>query len=343
MNHYIIDRDAYYQQLPVPNETIKLYETETELLEAYSYSPARLQYGDHNIWIQDMVSRGITMETCYNSPFPIWLNDNSFHRALPGKNVFVGDVYMGGNLYHFIFDHLARAWWLSKQVPDINKYIFYDNCEPWSRYIISLFFDNVLYVESHYIYLFGDLYFFNNINKYRNEMKDDDPFPRDQLKKRRVHGPALKCPHGFLPELREKILTEIQEFRENNYFTKINKMYVSRRRRDRRGIVNEEEIENLLISKGFKIVYFEDYLPIDQLALWNGADIIITPHGAAQSNMIAQRRNTIVYEFDVKNSEVYQTLAKLLNVNITPIYVLDKISEDKYRCDIHKLKFILEH
>jgi hypothetical protein len=334
MNPYLDNRKLYYSQLPTPAETIPLYETDNVLLEAYRYTPARFSYGDGAIWIQDMNSRGFTMETYAYRPFANWIHNESSNRHLQGVSAFCGDVYICGHMYHYVYDYLARAWWLNQTGKHVDRFLFYDETEPWSRFIISLMLPKVEYVPRHLIHYCDSLYFFNNINNYRNDIHDYDPFPADELKKRRVHGPALKCKEGFLPELRAKVLNEV-----NNYpcAMTFEKVYVSRKNAPRRAILNEVQVENTLISKGFTVLYLEELSPIMQLKLWSSAKVIVTPHGAAESNMIAQSPDTILYEIDTLNSEVYHTLGKLLNVNHTQIYCLNKVSDDKYECDIELL------
>lgn len=90
--------------------------------------------------------------------------------------------------------------------------------------------------------------------------------------------PSLR---GQLVELfRESIVNKdflfaVQE--KSQKFTK--QIFLSRR--DSRKIINENEIENLLIKKGYTKVYIEDYELLDQVAMVSHAESIIAIHGAA--------------------------------------------------------------
>ena len=72
--------------------------------------------------------------------------------------------------------------------------------------------------------------------------------------------------------------------------------YISRGKSENRSIVNESELEQLLMSFGFEICFFEEMDFTDQMRLCNEAEYLIAPHGAGLSNMIAGQPGMHVHE-----------------------------------------------
>lgn len=73
------------------------------------------------------------------------------------------------------------------------------------------------------------------------------------------------------------------------------KLYISRAK-SRRSLPDEREIERVLVSNGFRIVYFEEMSFVDQLKAIRSADIVVSPHGAGLSNLIVAKPRTKVIE-----------------------------------------------
>lgn len=73
------------------------------------------------------------------------------------------------------------------------------------------------------------------------------------------------------------------------------KIYVSRRR-DRRALTNEADIESMLVCRGFRVVYLEDLEVGDQIALFQQVDTVVGTHGAGLANLVWVRPGTRVVE-----------------------------------------------
>lgn len=98
------------------------------------------------------------------------------------------------------------------------------------------------------------------------------------------------------------------------------KLYISRAK-SRRPLANEREIERLFLDNGFKVAYFEDIPLIEQLKAIRSAGIVVTPHGAALSNIVVARPLTRVVEIMTQNyaNSCYGHLASSLGLNYTCI------------------------
>ena len=64
------------------------------------------------------------------------------------------------------------------------------------------------------------------------------------------------------------------------------RLYLSRGSAPRRQILNEEELTRMLVSEGYEVVRPETLTVAEQVALFSEASHIVSPSGAALTNMI---------------------------------------------------------
>ena len=86
-----------------------------------------------------------------------------------------------------------------------------------------------------------------------------------------------------------------------------NKIYIDRSDskfniNNKRIILNEKEIREILLKKKFKIIRLSEYSFKDQIAIFNNAKIIVGNHGAGFANLVFCKRNTKIVEFIDKNT-----------------------------------------
>lgn len=91
-------------------------------------------------------------------------------------------------------------------------------------------------------------------------------------------------------------LQKIYKYLPNKEQVFYEKIYISRLKASSRRITNEVELLLLLDSYGFKRLYLEEYTIVEQIKLFNNANMIVAPHGAGLSNIIFSKPNTIVLE-----------------------------------------------
>jgi capsular polysaccharide biosynthesis protein len=75
-----------------------------------------------------------------------------------------------------------------------------------------------------------------------------------------------------------------------------NKIFISRNKTTKRKFVNEYEVVNLLKSKGFSIVFSEDFSIEEQVAIHANASHIVSAHGANLVNILFCKPGTKVCE-----------------------------------------------
>lgn len=74
------------------------------------------------------------------------------------------------------------------------------------------------------------------------------------------------------------------------------RIYISRASARCRKVENEEEVVNVLKKFEFQVIELETLSFIDQVNLFNSADIVIAPHGSGLSNIVFCRTGTKVIE-----------------------------------------------
>lgn len=104
-------------------------------------------------------------------------------------------------------------------------------------------------------------------------------------------------------ELRGKWLADTREFVisriEGRHGSLIDekypkKIYVSRI--GTRRIINENELTEYLVPKGFEVIVPERISILEQIKLFANADIIVTPHGANATNILYSKKDTTLVE-----------------------------------------------
>ncbi len=124
----------------------------------------------------------------------------------------------------------------------------------------------------------------------------------------------------FLKSFREFILGKIYKKREKNPI-----IYISRTSAKKRRILNEKDlIINVLEKYNVSIFRLEEFPFHEQLEIIHSAKIIIAPHGAGLSNLIAAPPNCNVYEI-ISNQDrpmlFYSSLCKSLNLNYEKLLI----------------------
>jgi hypothetical protein len=100
------------------------------------------------------------------------------------------------------------------------------------------------------------------------------------------------------------------------------KIYVSRRKANRRKIENEDEVLKIVGKYGFEVIDFEDYSFFEQVQIMQKANVIISAHGAGLTNLLFMEPTGKVLELHKKitnpkdhHSIVYWTLASNLGLD----------------------------
>nr|WP_198160764.1 glycosyltransferase family 61 protein [Pedobacter panaciterrae] len=114
-------------------------------------------------------------------------------------------------------------------------------------------------------------------------------------------------------------------------------IYISRAKANRRKIINENEVIDLLKKYNYEIHCFEDYDFNEQVAIMSQAKSLIGLHGAGLTNMLFMQRGAHVLEFRNENdsqNNCFYALASALDHNY--YYLLNKgDKEDTFDVNIN--------
>jgi hypothetical protein len=111
----------------------------------------------------------------------------------------------------------------------------------------------------------------------------------------RIHGWALDNYPYLLNLIRQKILAAIHHSEKE---TRHQRIYISRNKlsSQRRMVVNEDALLDVLSPYGFKTIYMEDMSLKEQLTLMANAEVLITPHGAAMVHTLFMPPQSLILE-----------------------------------------------
>jgi capsular polysaccharide biosynthesis protein len=119
----------------------------------------------------------------------------------------------------------------------------------------------------------------------------------------------------FLKQFRDKILVKLPTS------SSVKLIYISRKNANRRKIVNEEDVMQMLTEFGFEHYVLEKLSFDEQVILFRQAKIVVSIHGAGLTNTIFMEEGTAIVELlkEPKNSEKYlmeyQRLAFFFKLN----------------------------
>jgi capsular polysaccharide biosynthesis protein len=150
-------------------------------------------------------------------------------------------------------------------------------------------------------------------------------------------GSALSIPH--LQFLRRRVFEHFG-IQENKLGER--KIYISRPSGGRRSIVNNKEIENLFVSRGFEIVRPEKLSFEEQVLLFSSARIIAGGAGAAYANLIFCQQGCQVLGFvcsAIKKYSMQANLAKFSGAQYTLITgdpIEKNVKQDWFVDEVHQ-------
>lgn len=131
---------------------------------------------------------------------------------------------------------------------------------------------------------------------------------------KKLFAPSHLQPAQFDPEYILKVRDAFQSNLTKDIPKK--KIYISRKNANRRKILNENELNNILSTYGFVAVYMEELSFSKQRTLMNETKILISNHGAGLTNMLFMNEGSLVIELksdalDINNC--FFNLATALN------------------------------
>ena len=114
------------------------------------------------------------------------------------------------------------------------------------------------------------------------------------------------------------------------------RIYISRKKASGRRQFNENEIFDILKKKGFQTVFPENYSIIDQIAMFNNAELIIGGSGAAFTNLIFCKKTckVIILAKNTLPFSGFSTIASMVGTKV--VYYTERINKVEDMKDIHE-------
>ena len=132
------------------------------------------------------------------------------------------------------------------------------------------------------------------------------------------------------PELikyvQEKLLSSA--LTQNPSFDMSKKIFISRKDSNIRNVLNEDEVFNILKPYEFQRYELSKLSVIDQIHLFNQAEIVVSPQGTGLANTIFCNKNVKIIEiFQGLNDCTFWYLSQQLNLNYNAIKTIDFIPD----------------
>ena len=121
------------------------------------------------------------------------------------------------------------------------------------------------------------------------------------------------CDAEILNKVRDKFLMPVLDQNQNE-----RRVYISRAKAEKRQIINEREVMDVMLSFGFEIHYFEDYDLDKAVEIMRRCKYLVSIHGAGLTNMLFMDKKTKVLEFRQEGDNIngcYYSLANSLGID----------------------------
>jgi len=122
-----------------------------------------------------------------------------------------------------------------------------------------------------------------------------------------------------------------------------NRIYLSRKRVEKRKLLNEEVVFQLLQRYNFKRIYPDDLTFKEQVQIFNSAKIVISVHGAGLTNIIFSENLKVIELHPPKKIKThYFMLSKALKFKYRYIIGYDLDKKLNFRVDLSKIEDVIK-
>ena len=187
-----------------------------------------------------------------------------------------------GNYGHWIHDMLTSLYGVTEHLPPDTRYIVPRDLQPF--HVDSL---AMLGIGADRLVTF--------------DVRDDQESPRSWKLERLWFSPGPIGPTPS-PKALAWLRTAALDSLDAEPAPPHRLVYTSRRRTRYRRIVNEDEVSEYLVGRGFEVHVPEDYTLREQITLFAEAKVVLGAHGAAHANTIFSRPGLVLVA--IQNSDV---------------------------------------
>ena len=234
-----------------------------------------------------------------------------FLKKIDGSVISLVQGVSGTNYFHFLFDIITRLK-LFSQIIDLEKvdYFYIQGSEKWQINLLKEF----KIPKSKII----------DCNEYRH-IKANKIFAVDHpwYDSGYFQYEIKNMPEWIIYFLRTKFINS------NKKIECSKKIFIDRSDSnfDHCKLTNNNEIKNFLVAKGFQSFQISKLDFFEQIYLFQNAEIIVSPHGAALSNIIFSNSNLTLIELipNLHPSRKCERISKILGFNYLRVELETKI------------------
>lgn len=253
-------------------------------------------------------------------------------------------IFLGGNgvynYYHWLIEIAPKLLFLTPELlVEYNiKYLLIDESIkqiPSLHTILKLFLNSnnlnlkVIYENKDSLIYIKDLLYINNLNNFVFNSKD------------KISSATYSC---FCPKLTNKIRSICLDELETQNITKIfpKKIFLARKLGTLRSY-NQDEILKYFEEQGFTPLYLEEFSFLEQVKIFNQAQFIIGPSGAAWTNIIFCQSNIKALSWlpeQISDFSVFSTLAHLSKCDLRFVFTEANTADQvhsNYHVDLTKI------
>ncbi|MEO6838769.1 MAG: glycosyltransferase family 61 protein [Ginsengibacter sp.] len=231
-------------------------------------------------------------------------NDLQFFRKSKIKYAIVINPF-SDNYFHWLTEVLPKLIYLKEKLDHFKVFLPKDCNKEYQL-------DTLKLLQINFSYLKKDTAFFSRVF---------------------ICSPFAKYP-GFISKESMFKIRDIFKYIETKNEEK-KRIYISRKQVHRRNVLNEEELMPVLIRNGFEIIYPETLSFLGSVALFKNAEILISIHGAALTNMIFLPKRSTVFELKLEKILTDKCYYILANVAGMKYYYQNCKSIDVIQDHIH--------
>ena len=227
------------------------------------------------------------------------------------------------NFYHFVTETLCHLCLLSDIDFQGRVFIHFPNSEDKTRAFTSAFIEALFPELSGRVFLertpkeyrrvltayslFNSFYLLpHSVTSPLNDLAPSDEMWKGSLATRSSQAVlSMNSLDSSLIRLRARAMAAL----EGHYCSHLPRRFFVGRKPGaarQRTMEGEDQLVELLSAMGFATVAFEDYSPLDQIALMANAEIMVSPHGAGFTNMLFAHPDALVIELGTLQTAVHR-------------------------------------
>lgn len=222
------------------------------------------------------------------------------HKHLSGTTLLLGNSAGANCYYHWMMDVLPKLGYLQEAGVDLNRidhFLVREIAHPFqteSLAQLGIGLDRVVETARHPYWTCDSIKILNLVHNVNLAMHPMVP----QWVKRTfsTHTPNTSASNAPTSSTSARTTTEPTASTANDNKSSLLKLFIQRPAGVRRGVINQEELTELLESHDFQSVTMEGMTIRQQAELFKKASVIVSTHGGALTNMVYAAAGTIVVE-----------------------------------------------